>query len=238
MIKELGSVDENIKFLKETVSKLTREMLNKDEKIKELQKQLNTGGAQNTESNVKLKFEKYDNTDEKAKAIVKLYAQGYSSGFIFTMLNKELGITASVNEIQDIIKSIDGDKLQISNDLLEYYTGCRKAFEDQSSLSKGLFAQTIYKKLSLLEEKYSYCLVRAEENEDEKEMRMTLDSLLKLEEKRASIFSKNVLDLFNQNKKQENTYSEDYKKLKEKYLGTSEDKKKILQIPSKIKSGG
>jgi hypothetical protein len=226
MLDKMGVNGDNTEFLKNSVLMLTKKLQDKDEKIKQLQKEMLT----NNDSCEKIVFEKYKGDDETSKKVVKLYAQGYSSGYIFDILNKEVGVSASMGQIEDIVRGIDGDKIAVSNDLLAYYIECRKVFEDQENLSKGLFAQTIYKKMKILEENYSQLLVRAREAEDDKEARLILDSLLKLTEKTATIFSKNILDMFNNNSKNNAVYSEEYKKLKDKYLAQGKENRKVLKI--------
>lgn len=226
MLDKMGAKGDNIDFLKNSINMLTKRLQDKDEKIKQLQKEMLT----NNDSCEKIVFEKYKGDDDTSKKIVKLYAQGYSSGYIFDMLNKEVGVSASMGQIEDIVRSIDGDKIAVSNDLLSYYIECRRVFEDQENLSKGLFAQTIYKKMKILEENYSQLLVRAREADDDKEARLILDSLLKLTEKTATIFSKNILDMFNNNSKNNAVYSEEYKKLKDKYLSKGKENRKVLKI--------
>lgn len=232
MINQEGNVNFNIEALKTTIEKLTRALMEKDSKISQLQREGNMATISNTGSRIQ-KFEEFSGND-KEKQVVKLYAQGFSGGFIFDIMNKEIGVSVSMDMINSIVRSINGDKMAVSNDLLAYYVECKKVFEDQSTLSKGMFAQSVYKKMKILEENYSCCLVRAQEEDDAKEQRLILDSLLKLNEKTASIFSKQVLDIFNQDKGNGKSYSEEYKALKEKYTSNLDVNRKTIPILVKI----
>lgn len=222
MIQESGNAE--IDSLKRSISVLTRAIQDKDEKIKQLQKEMNSREISTTPIQTT-----YTSTNDTNKHIVKLYAQGYSAGFIFNILNREMNINSPMTEIENLIRSIEGDSLLVDNELLAYYVECKKIFEDEQSLTKGLFSQTIYKKLKIMEATYSKILVMAEENGDFKEMRMTTDSIVRLDIEMAKIFSKQVLDLFNNGKTNGATYAEDYKKLKDQYIeeATENDKKVI-----------
>jgi len=236
MIKSEERVDE-MEFLKNTVAKLTKKLQEKDEKINQLLTKIN---SENEITDLVPKKQKVFDTykeNETEKQIVKLYAQGYSSGgFIFNILNKDYNISISLDTITNLLESLNGDNLMVDPMLEKYFIECKKNFEDKNSLSKGLFANMIYKKFKILEEEYSQCLIAATEMEDHRERRMILDSLLKLTEKTASVFSKNILDMFNNGNNTSSVYDDKYKKLKEKYLSDNKEeeaKKKTLKIKKK-----
>ena len=219
-----------------TIIKLTKMLQDKDNKIRQLTNEVSDNVAPTTGLVKKsYKFEEFSGTNDTDRKVIKLYSQGYSSGFIYEILNKELNTAISVNSIEKIIHSIEGDRMEIDNDLLQYFIECKRLFEDQQSLSKGLFASTIYKKLQILEENYSQCLISAKEMDDTKEQRMILDSILKLTKEKATIFSKNILDIFNNNSEGRSTHSEDYKNLREKYIQESSGKEPPKESTNIIK---
>lgn len=198
--------------LQNTLARLTTLLKEKDEKIAQLEKNQN---------NV-MQFQIIRN-NENTRQVVRLYAKGYSSGFIFNILNKELGISMSLEDIDSIIRDIEGDKVKVDKELIEIYIEEKDLVEKEEQVSKGLFAQTLYKKLRLLENSYSKCWQLAEEAGDYKEARMALDSLTKLAKEEAQIFSKNILNIFSSGKKN-SLEDEEYKTIKDKFINNPERK--------------
>jgi hypothetical protein len=225
MIGEEKTTD--IEFLKSAVSKLNSVVKSRDEKIKILESQISSMQTGDISDPKIIQFDKYKASSDN-KEVVKLYANGYSSGFIYKTLNEKMNISISLIDIEKIILSLEGDKIEVDIALIDYYNQCKKTFEENNKLSKTFFSQMIFKKIKLLEEEYSYLLIKAKENNDYKEERMVLDSLLKVEEKLASIFSKNVLAIFENGKQIESGYDEEYKKLQEQYF--NDDTKKVIKI--------
>lgn len=205
-----------INALDNTLDRLTKLLEEKDKEIARLK---------SNESNL-LKIKAIKSNDNTSQ-VVRLYARGYSSGFIFNILNKELGISMPLEEIDDIIRDIEGDKIRTDSSLVKIYIEEKELVEKEEQVSKGLFAQTLYKKLRLLENAYSKCWQLAEEAGDYKESRMALDSLTKLAKEEAQIFSKNILNIFSSGKK-ESIEDEEYRAIKEKYINNPN--RKVISI--------
>lgn len=225
-----NSQSDDMELMKKQIARLTTLIKQKDDKIKTLSAEINSIKSDELGNALgKKDFDAYDTSDVN-KEVVKLYANGFGSGFIYTTLNEKKGRNISMQEIEEIVYGLNFDPYSISIDLVKYYNECKAVFEEQK-ISKGIFANSILQKIDLIEEAYSRIQIRASEAGDYKEERMILDSLKALQMDRAKTFSKNVLGIFESGMAKGDDYGDDYKKLKEQYEdGGTSDNKKILKI--------
>lgn len=231
MINSEVTTNDDIDFLKKQVSRLTSLLKDKDDKIKILTSQVMEASNDSKVSMKKISIDSFKPTDSN-KEIVKLYAYGYSPSLIYTTLNEKLGKDVQLVDIEQLIYDIQHNPLTVELSLMDYYNECQEVFE-KNKITKSLFANTILAQINELDASLGRIALVAREANDYREERQILQAQMALQKEKASIFSKNVLNIFETKKGSKSSYDEEYKALKDQYDDTNSSKK-IIKIKKTI----
>lgn len=228
MIKVKETSLDQIEFLRNTVEKLTLKIKEKDDELEKLKNNTTTS------SSIKSNSSAYYKSDDVNKVIVRLYANAYSPGFILKIMNDQKGFSTNLRHIETICTSVDGDgshQLNVEDSLMEYYIEQKQLFIKNNSIDKGFFATSLYKKLKLVEDDLTACLVEAQAAGDPMERRKVSELLIKLYERSAVIFSKNTLNIFS--KKEVAEIGSDYDEATNSMFGEEPVSDKIVYMKKK-----